>query len=205
MPGTRRPGSFPASSATPRPRPGQAGPAQVPVSLGRSGLGWGLGLHAGKPAGPVKREGDGRAPAGVFAVGPAFGEAAAPAPTRLDYFQATPGLVCVDDAASRHYNRIVSPLGPAEWDSAETMLRPDGLYALGAVLGHNASPPRPGAGSCIFLHVRRGPDVPTAGCTALDRPDLAELLAWLDAEKNPVLVQLPRPEFKRLRQAWGLP
>ena len=111
----------------------------------------------------------------------------------------------MDDAASRHYNRIVSPLGPAEWDSAETMLRPDGLYALGAVLGHNASPPRPGAGSCIFLHVRRGPDVPTAGCTALDRPDLAELLAWLDAEKNPVLVQLPRPEFKRLRQAWGLP
>jgi hypothetical protein len=31
------------------------------------------------------------------------------------------------------------------------------------------------------------------------------LLRWLDAKKRPLLVQLPRAEFERLREAWGLP
>ena len=37
------------------------------VNVGRSGAGWGLGLHDARDqdAGPVKREGDGRAPAGA--------------------------------------------------------------------------------------------------------------------------------------------
>jgi Uncharacterized protein conserved in bacteria len=44
------------------------------VALGRSGSAWGVGLHPA-PAGdgPRKREGDGRSPAGVFAIGEAFG------------------------------------------------------------------------------------------------------------------------------------
>ena len=42
----------------------------VPVTLGRSGSAWGLGLHgAAAGAGPAKREGDGRAPAGAFRIG----------------------------------------------------------------------------------------------------------------------------------------
>jgi len=30
------------------------------------------------------------------------------------------------------------------------------------------------------------------------------LLRRLDSEKRPILVQLPRVEFERLREAWGL-
>src|SRR5262245_14268846 len=60
-----------------------AGPA--PVVVGRSGLGWGRGLHAPQPGGPTKREGDGRAPAGVFRLSTAFGYQAAGDTERLPY------------------------------------------------------------------------------------------------------------------------
>jgi L,D-peptidoglycan transpeptidase YkuD (ErfK/YbiS/YcfS/YnhG family) len=49
--------------------------ADVPVAVGRNGLGWGVGVveTGGMTEGPAKREGDGKAPAGVFALGSAFG------------------------------------------------------------------------------------------------------------------------------------
>jgi len=61
---------------------------------------------------------------------------------------------------------------------------------LGLVIAHN--PQRtPGAGSCIFLHLWMNGSEGTAGCTALHRADLMELLRWLDVAKHPVLVQMP--------------
>ena len=42
----------------------------VPVTLGRNGSGWGLGLNPQRGDGPVKREGDGKAPAGCTAMAP---------------------------------------------------------------------------------------------------------------------------------------
>src|SRR4051812_29953205 len=47
------------------------------VVVGRSGLGWGDGLVETEGSGPSKREGDGRAPAGVFRLTRAFGFASA--------------------------------------------------------------------------------------------------------------------------------
>src|SRR5687768_9806553 len=47
------------------------------VVLGRSGLGWGYGMHPDEAsmerAGPLKQEGDGRSPAGIFKIGDAYG------------------------------------------------------------------------------------------------------------------------------------
>jgi len=50
----------------------------VAVMLGRSGLAWGRGLHSrqGIGGGRQKREGDGCAPAGIFAITALFGYAA---------------------------------------------------------------------------------------------------------------------------------
>ena len=198
----------------------------VPVVVGRGGLGWGRGLHgAPPPDAPWKAEGDGRAPAGAFALSAAFGYAEAE-PTGLPYLQSTPSVQCVDDAASPAYNLVLDReaarpalAGGAGWASHEEMRRRDGLYRIGVVVAHNgsgvgpgvlAAPPAgpvpvPGGGSCIFLHVWRGPGTTTAGCTAMPDAALADVLAWLDADAAPVLVQLPESAAERLGAGWGLP
>ncbi|NML27341.1 L,D-transpeptidase family protein [Zoogloea dura] len=182
---------------------------QVPVVLGHGGLAWGRGLHAPGATGD-KREGDGCAPAGVFAITALFGDAPAGMPAvaaaRLPYHPAKPGLKCVDDPASAHYNCIVDEsVVTADWMSCEDMLRTDGRYALGAVVAHNVEPALPGAGSCIFLHVWAGPETPTAGCTAMALADMRELAGWLDGARAPLLVQLPLDAFAQRQEAWGLP
>jgi L,D-peptidoglycan transpeptidase YkuD (ErfK/YbiS/YcfS/YnhG family) len=183
----------------------------VPVSIGRSGLAWGRGLHGDPPlAGPVKREGDGKAPAGVFELSRAFGYAAPQQEiqgVKLPYLHLTADLVGVDDAKSKYYNQIVRPdeVPSKDWDSAETMRRDDGLYEWGVAVNHNTSPALPGAGSCIFLHVWRGPGKPTAGCTAMSKEDMVRLLGWLDPQSKPLLVQLPQEAYRRLAGPWGLP
>ena len=77
-------------------------------------------------------------------------------------------------------------------------------YRWGAVVAHNLDQV-PGAGSCIFLHVWEGAGVPTAGCTAMPEAEMLRLVRWLDRNKNPLLVQLPAAEYRRLRDAWKLP
>jgi D-alanyl-D-alanine dipeptidase len=182
---------------------------EVPVAVGRSGLGWGAGLvDTSAEAGPQKKEGDGKAPAGVFALGSAFGFAPSPEASwlRLPYTPLTPSVECVDDTASRRYNQIVDRLaaGEVDWNSSERMRSVEG-YRWGLVVRHNAAPTLAGRGSCIFLHVWAGPGRGTAGCTALEEARLTELLRWLDPKKGPLLVQLPEGEYARLRSAWRLP
>lgn len=186
----------------------QAGEA-FPVVVGRGGLGLGEGLAA-LPGGngPLKKEGDGRAPAGLFALGPAFGFADAREASwlKLPYTPLSPSTECVDDTASRHYNLIVErdAAKPVDWNSSERMRSVDG-YRWGLVVRHNALPPVAGRGSCIFLHVWQGPERGTAGCTAMEQSNLEGLLRWLDRRKRPLLLQLPLEEYERLRAGWQLP
>lgn len=184
----------------------------IAVRLGKSGLAWGRGLHppvAG--VGREKQEGDGRAPAGVFAITALFGYAAADSAlartAKLPYLCATPDLKAIDDPASAYYNRIVDQavVAQRDWASCEDMRRSDQRYAVGAVVAHNAESPMPGAGSCIFLHVWADEATPTAGCTAMALADMMELAGWLDGAARPLLVQLPQAEYEQRRAAWGLP
>ncbi len=186
--------------------PWRAVGARIPVRLGRAGMGWGRGLHTVPDKAPwLKEEGDGRAPAGVFELPSAFG--AGPAGlVRIPYTQATASLRCVDDRSSKFYNRLVDSSKVAvDWSSAEEMLREDGQYRLGVVVAHNGAPAVPGGGSCIFLHVWAGPEVPTSGCTAMSAADLETVAAWLSPERHPVLVALPAPVHEQLKKTWRLP
>lgn len=185
--------------------------ASFAVSVGREGSAWGRGVHASPTGGPRKREGDGRAPAGVFAIGSAFGYAATAA-TRLPYAPMQREHWCIDVPGSPHYNRIVDirAVGAAAIEgSTEPMRRDlhergDGRYRLGFVIEHNAAG-IDREGSCIFAHVWQGPGVPTAGCTAMAEADMTALLAWLDPAKTPRFVLLPVQAYARLQAAWDLP
>lgn len=186
--------------------------ADVPVVVGASGLGWGNGLHGigslGEP-GPVKREGDNRSPAGVFRLSSAFGYAPRDSLSWIEmpYEQATDAYKCVDDPSSLHYNQMLfsNRVSRVDWRSAEDMHRRDSLYRLGVVVEHNANGHEIGGGSCIFLHIWPGPEGNTSGCTAFASGPMLEVLAWLRPESLPILVQLPRAEYERLRHSWALP
>lgn len=180
------------------------------ASIGRAGAAWGIGLHP-EQAGTQKREGDGRAPAGVFALGTAFG-AAETLSTALDYTPMRATHWCMDVVDSPLYNRIVDArdVGEAAVRGSTERMRldlataGDQRYSRGFVIAHNPDNVA-GAGSCIFAHLWRAPGGPTAGCTAMDGAAMDALLGWLDASAKPVLVLLPRAEYERLRADWDLP
>src|SRR5437763_69436 len=130
------------------------GPA-IPVVLGKKGLAWGRGLADFNPA-IRKAEGDNKAPAGIFRLGPAFGYAPKSAARwiKLPYVSLTPQTEGIDDPHSRYYNQLVdrSKVAKVDWHSSEQMLRADNLYKWGIVVAHNPTAIS-NAGSCIFLHI----------------------------------------------------
>lgn len=188
----------------------EVGAAQS-IAVGRSGSAWGIGLNPSQSDGPQKQEGDGRAPAGIFRIGTAFGYADA-ATTGWPYQGMSASDWCIDVNASPLYNRIVDARDVGETavaGSTEPMRRDlhaggDQRYKLGFVIEHNPDN-RSGAGSCIFAHLWKAPGEPTAGCTAMAEPVMQELLAWLKPDLHPVFVLLPDNELERLQGAWGLP
>jgi L,D-peptidoglycan transpeptidase YkuD (ErfK/YbiS/YcfS/YnhG family) len=198
----------------------QVGPT-IEIVVGERGLGWGLGLHPLGVGEPRKTEGDGRAPAGVFALSSAFGRGAPPMKTVMPWLSTTPQLACVDDPKSARYNRLIDEdpndaIGldggpPArDYKTAEHMQRDDGQYDVGVLVDHNAMgdasrAPIAGRGSCVFLHVWKKKGRGSAGCTAMARWDLEKVVEWLDPSKKPVLIQLPRDEMIKRRLPWGLP
>jgi D-alanyl-D-alanine dipeptidase len=180
----------------------------VQVVVGQAGLAWGADTLRRASADPLKHEGDGRAPAGMFPLDAVFGFAPASAVSwiRVPYVELRDGSECVDDSASVHYNTVVDrgAVPSVDWTSAEHMRRID-QYRLGVIVSYNASPPRRGRGSCIFLHIWAGPTTPTAGCTAFPASEVESLARWLDPRLRPMLVQLPAAEYARLRERWQLP
>ncbi|UGB38417.1 L,D-transpeptidase family protein [Frateuria soli] len=183
----------------------------APVTIGKAGAAWGLGLNTPRHDGPVKREGDLRSPAGVFDIGEAFGYAAK-AGTALPYRALRASDYCVDVSGSPHYNRIVDAKVVGEKaveGSTEPMRRDihvngDQRYAQGFVIEHNPQQ-RAQGGSCIFAHLWKSPMDATTGCTAMAPSLMHRLLAWLRPDAHPVFVLLPTPAYQKLQGEWHLP
>ena len=171
---------------------------EIAIKLGRNGLGWGIGLHeVPNNAQIIKKEGDGKAPAGIFKLKQAFGYA----PLNIDYpYEVyTETDHCVDDIKSRFYNKIVdSTKVNVDYKSKEHMKFPKDYYKYGIVVDHNhidEDGAVKGAGSCIFIHIK---SVPTAGCTVMNEEQIQTLLYWLDTEAEPLLIQGTEDVVKKL-------
>lgn len=175
----------------------------IPVVVGKNGLAWDPAAATSDGA-PVKHEGDGRSPAGIFPVTVVFGFDSAPPAPAMKYRPLTEQTECVDDVASKLYNGVVERgATQPDWNSSEKMRSVAG-YRIGAIVGYNRHR-RKGAGSCIFLHIWSGPDQGTAGCTAMEEPSLRAILESLDRKKRPVLVQMPEADYRKRRAGLRLP
>jgi len=176
----------------------------VKVNLGRNGLAWGKGLveFAHLADEPLKYEGDGKSPAGLFSLDLFFGYEKKD--FKFPYLQVGNNTLCIDDSSAQEYNRIIQEKEHHRFKSFEFMKRQDRLYHLGIVVGHNKERLAQ-RGSCIFIHIEkytaavpeaglvsaRSNTLPTAGCTSMHEDRLLEIMRWLDKSKNPLLLQLP--------------
>lgn len=181
-----------------------------PVVVGANGMAWSDALNE-LPSDTgrrllMKTEGDGKSPAGIFSLSAAFGTIEKNAKIRLPYIKLDQWTECVDDVKSAHYNRLVNRMqvGNFDWKSSEKMLEIVPQYDLGVFVEHN-SEKQSGAGSCIFLHIWKDAATGTAGCTATARGNMETILHWLNEKKNPVLIQLPAEDYKKLQTSWKLP
>ncbi len=138
-------------------------------AVGRGGIG-------------VKRgEGDGVTPIGRFPLRRVFfrPDRLEPPDTRLSVRPLNADDGWCDDATDRSYNRLVQRPFPSRH---ERLWRDDDVYNLVVEVGYNDSPPIPGLGSAIFMHVARPDFSPTEGCVALAATDLLKILSECDDE-----------------------
>ena len=146
---------------------------RIPVVIGRSG------------ATTTKTEGDGKSPLGLHKIGHAFGVDQTPKDIKIPYRQITSDDKFIDDPDSIEYNTWVN--GDTKAKSYEVMKRDDNQYDLGLVVEYNMNPVVSGKGSAIFVHIWEHSNKGTAGCVAMARDHLGEIIGWLDPIKNPHL------------------
>lgn len=139
-----------------------------PCAIGRNGT-----IPAVK-----KREGDGCTPTGRYPLRTLYyrTDKLSPPSTALPLSPIHTNDGWCDDPAHPAYNTKVTLPFPA---SHERLWREDDLYDLVAVIGYNDSPPAPSRGSAIFLHVAKADYQGTAGCVALSKRHLLELLSLI--------------------------
>jgi L,D-peptidoglycan transpeptidase YkuD (ErfK/YbiS/YcfS/YnhG family) len=146
----------------------------VPARVGSAGVG-------------AASEGSTRTPAGTFALTTAFGRAGNPG-TALPYRLVDRTDWWVSDVNSPLYNsaaRCAPGSCPFNERAGENLQAAGSVYDHAVVIDYNRGPVVRGAGSAFFLHIGNG--APTAGCVAVDRGALQQLMRWLQPAAAPVI------------------
>ena len=139
-----------------------------------------------------------RSPAGLWALGSAFGVAEQPEGLKVAWRDVTPQSDWVCDADSIYFNTWQERDDPTlteGWNQndVEHLEDYDVTYRYAVVIRYNTPPyVIPDRGCAIFLHCS---DHPTSGCIGLLEEDMLQTLLWLDHTKNPHILitgfQLP--------------
>ncbi|WP_112320559.1 L,D-transpeptidase family protein [Oceanibium sediminis] len=133
----------------------------LPCSIGRGGI-------TGR-----KREGDGATPRGSHALVGLLYRPDRVARAALPDWALPIGAFdrWSDDPRDPAYNQYL-PGAAGHPFGHETLRRADPLYDVILLTDWNWPVAQKGRGSAIFVHVWRGPRVPTEGCVAFSKPDL---------------------------------
>jgi len=169
-----------------------AGSAE-PVMVGKRGLAWGRAFRDLADSGePVKVEGDKRSPAGIYAIGRPFGFAAS---SLANYLRIAADSVCVEAPSSTTYNTIVSGRSIGR-PSAMASMRATPVYRRGLVVDYPTDATAK-AGSCIFIHIWKGPGRGTDGCVVMPEHRVSVLQQFVNKHPS-VLALLPAAALGRL-------
>ncbi len=130
-------------------------------------------------------------PAGLWALGEAFGNATKPEGLHLLWRDVTGNSDWVCDDQSSYYNTWQERDDPTltdTWNRADVEHLEDypESYAYACVIRYNTPPYTvPERGCAIFFHCAKGP---TEGCIGLPEADFLRMLLWLDAEEMPYVL-----------------
>ncbi|MCU1618332.1 MAG: Conserved exported protein of unknown function [Modestobacter sp.] len=146
----------------------------VPAQVGSAGVG-------------AASENSTRTPAGTFSLTEAFGRSGNPG-TALPYRVVDRNDWWVSDVHSAQYNqyaRCAPGTCPFDEGAGENLYAAGAVYDNAVVIDYNRGNAVPGAGSAFFLHIANG--APTAGCVAVGRGSLQQLMRWLQPGAAPVI------------------
>lgn len=128
-----------------------------------------------------KREGDGKTPIGVFGFMEAFGIMENPG-TEMEYTQVDERHYWVDDSNSNYYNQFVSiDEVEIDWESAEHICEYEESYDYVLATSYNAEG-IPGVGSAVFLHCTEDDSDATAGCIAIPKMFMKEIIRRVEPQ-----------------------
>ena len=82
-----------------------------------------------------------------------------------------------DDSKSKQYNKLIK--FPFHY-SAEKLYRSDNIYDIILVLNYNSNPIRKNKGSAIIIHVAKKNYKDTAGCIAVSKQNLKNIIKKID-------------------------
>lgn len=135
-----------------------------------------------------KREGDNTTPAGCFRILKLYyrSDRVKDFNSAIPKIAIQPDDIWIDDPSDPGYNQPAKREDTSQEANRESLWREDHLYDLVLDLDYNRQPALTGKGSAIFVHIARNEikpaTNPTAGCIALSKIDLLEILSQASSQ-----------------------
>ena len=125
--------------------------------------------------GKKKKEGDNLTPRGTFDIIKIYyrNDRIKKLSSEFNLIKIKKNMGWCDDPKSKKYNQLIKL--PSKY-SYENLYRKDNIYDLILILDYNMHPIVKNKGSAIFIHVAKKNYKKTAGCIALKKKDLKQLI-----------------------------